>query len=444
MAQDQILFDVTRLVRRAGSATPTGVDRVELTYGRHLLDNYPGQVQYIARWRSRYWQLSTPAFAQFVASRLERWSFGATRVRSSEIERIARFIGLSADEFHGRGSRAAALIPPPRATTPLLQMGMEALLGARGLLSRMISISARKQQSIYVNVSHEGLHQPTTLQRLVARRKLAPIYLVHDLIPIDHPEYVRPGHAERHAARIEAISTTAAATIVNSMQTKRDLLKHVQRYHGNMEDVFVAPLGVDRRFIPQQANDLESEPYFLIIGTIEPRKNHLFMLQVWRALVQKLGKAAPKLVIVGRRGWENENVIDMIERCDQIGDHVIECGRVPDAVLHRLLLGARAVLFPSFAEGYGLPLVEGLSSSVPVICSDLPVFHELGHGVPDYLDPLDGPGWMETIIDYAKPNSPKRQAQMVRLARFKAPTWDRHFSIFDEVVDDVRRKYSIC
>ena len=443
MAQDQILFDATRLVRRSGSATPTGVDRVELTYGRHMLERYPGDVQFIARWRSRYWQLSTPAFAQFIASRLERWSFGAHRIRGSEADRIARFIGVPAEQF-SNGHMAVTTAPAPRPSAPLLQFGMDALLGARGLLSRMISISARRQQAIYVNVSHEGLHQPATLQRLVARRKLAPIYLVHDLIPIDHPEYVRPGYAARHVARIEAISTTAAATIVNSQQTKRDLLKHVERHHGGMDGVFVAPLGVDRRFAPQKVNDLESEPYFLIIGTIEPRKNHLFMLQVWRALVQKLGAAAPKLVIVGRRGWENENVIDMIERCDQISDHVIECGRVPDAVLHRLMIGARGVLFPSFAEGYGLPLVEGLSCSVPVICSDLPVFHELGNDIPEYLDPLDGPGWMEMIMEYAKPNSPRRQAQMARLARFKAPTWDQHFNIFDDVVADVRRKYSIC
>jgi glycosyltransferase involved in cell wall biosynthesis len=443
MAQDQILFDATRLVRRSGSATPTGVDRVELTYGRHMLERYPGDVQFIARWRSRYWQLSTPAFAQFIASRLERWSFGAHRIRGSEADRIARFIGVPAEQF-SNGHMAVTTAPAPRPSAPLLQFGMDALLGARGLLSRMISISARRQQAIYVNVSHEGLHQPATLQRLVSRRKLAPIYLVHDLIPIDHPEYVRPGYAARHVARIEAISTTAAATIVNSQQTKRDLLKHVERHHGGMDGVFVAPLGVDRRFAPQKVNDLESEPYFLIIGTIEPRKNHLFMLQVWRALVQKLGAAAPKLVIVGRRGWENENVIDMIERCDQISDHVIECGRVPDAVLHRLMIGARGVLFPSFAEGYGLPLVEGLSCSVPVICSDLPVFHELGNDIPEYLDPLDGPGWMEMIMEYAKPNSQRRQAQMARLARFKAPTWDKHFNIFDDVVQDVRRKYAIC
>ena len=443
MAQDQILFDVTRLVRRSGSATPTGVDRVELTYSRHMLERYPGDVQFIARWRSRYWQLSTPAFAQFVANRWERWSYGAHRIRSGDAARIAQFIGVPAEQF--AGSQLPPSPPPPqRPSSPLLQLGMDALLGARGLLSRMISISARRQQAIYVNVSHEGLHQPATLQRLVSRRKLAPIYLVHDLIPIDHPEYVRPGHAERHVARIEAISTTAAATIVNSQQTKRDLMKHVQRHHGSMDDVYVAPLGVDHRFAPYKVNDLESEPYFLIIGTIEPRKNHLFMLQVWRALVQKLGAAAPKLVIVGRRGWENENVIDMIERCDQIADHVIECGRVPDAVLHRLLIGARAVLFPSFAEGYGLPLVEGLSCSVPVICSNLPVFHELGSGIPEYLDPLDGPGWMEMIIEYAKTNSPRRQAQMARLARFKAPTWDRHFNIFDDVVADVRRRHGIC
>lgn len=441
MAQERILFDATRLIRRAASATPTGVDRVELTYGRHMLATYGEDVEFIARWQSRYWHLSTPSFSDFVAGRLERWSFGAHRVRRTEVERIARFVGAPVEQFANRSHSTAAV---PSLSRPLYQLGREALLGARGLLSRMISLSARRRQSIYVNVSHEGLHQPATLRRLVNRRKLAPIYLVHDLIPIDHPEYVRPGHAQKHVDRIEAISTTAAATIVNSAQTKRDLLKHVRRHHGDIDKVVVAPLGVDRRFAPQQVNDLSSEPYFLIIGTIEPRKNHLFMLQVWRSLVQRLGAAAPKLVIVGRRGWENENVIDMIERCEQIGDHVLECGRVPDQVLHRLLVGARAVLFPSFAEGYGLPLVEGLSCSVPVICSDLPVFHELGNGVPDYLDPLDGPGWMETIIDYAQPASPRRQAQLARLARFKAPTWDRHFDIFDGVVDDVRKRYDIC
>lgn len=441
MAHERILFDATRLIRRAGSATPTGVDRVELTYGRHMLATYGEEVEFIARWKARCWHLSTPSFADFVANRLERWSFGAHRVRRTEVERIAGFIGAPIEQFGGRGDSPA---PPFRASTPLFRLGMDALLGARGLMSRMISISARRRQAIYVNVSHEGLHQPSTLRRLVSRRKLAPIYLVHDLIPIDHPEYVRPGHAVKHAARIEAISTTAAAAIVNSMQTKQDLLKHVRRHNGDIDKVVVAPLGVDLRFAPQTVNDLQSDPYFLIIGTIEPRKNHLFVLQVWRTLVQWFGAAAPKLVIVGRRGWENENVIDMIERCEQIGDHVIECGRVPDAVLHRLFIGARAVLFPSFAEGYGLPLVEGLSCSVPVICSDLPVFHELGHGIPEYLDPLDGPGWLDMIVDYAQPNSPRREAQMARLARFKAPTWDRHFDIFDEVVEDVRKKYGIC
>ncbi len=120
MAQDQILFDVTRLVRRSGSATPTGVDRVELTYGRHLLERYPGEVQYIARWRSRYWQLSTPAFAQFVASRMERWSFGAHRIRAKDAERIARFIGVSTEQFNA-GSATTALpssTPTPRPSAP--------------------------------------------------------------------------------------------------------------------------------------------------------------------------------------------------------------------------------------------------------------------------------------------------------------------------------------
>ncbi len=101
-----------------------------------------------------------------------------------------------------------------------------------------------------------------------------------------------------------------------------------------------------------------------------------------------------------------------------------------------LLAGARAMLAPSFAEGFGLPLVEALAAGVPVICSDIPVFREIGGGIPDYVDPLDQLGWRDEILDYSLPDSARRAAQLQRLRLWRAPTWPEHFRIVESALDE--------
>ncbi len=145
-------------------------------------------------------------------------------------------------------------------------------------------------------------------------------------------------------------------------------------------------------------------------------------------------------MIIGRRGWENENAIDLIERCAAIREHVLECGSVPDFMLQRLIRGAAAVLFPSFAEGYGMPVVEALALGVPVIASDLEVFREIGQNIPEFLNPLDGPSWIRLIEDYAEPDSQRRASQLERLRTFSGPTWEEHFQVFERALDRVRAK----
>jgi glycosyltransferase involved in cell wall biosynthesis len=144
----------------------------------------------------------------------------------------------------------------------------------------------------------------------------------------------------------------------------------------------------------------------------------------------------PKLILVGRRGWEIENVIDMLERCPALKGAVEEYNDLPDHRLALLLRDARALLLPSFAEGYGLPLAEALAAGVPAICSDIPCFREVGGEVPEYLDPLDAIAWMEAIRDYTGAASPRRKAQLGRLATWHAPGWAEHFAVVDRLLEE--------
>src|SRR5205823_1024035 len=198
--------------------------------------------------------------------------------------------------------------------------------------------------------------------------------------------------------------------------------------------VLVAPFGTELPPpIAAPAPPLE-RPYFVYVSTIEARKNHLLLLNLWRRLAAELGNAAPQLILIGQRGWETENVVDMLDRCPALRGAVIEHNVLPDSEMVRLLQGARALLLPSFAEGFGFPVIEALALGVPVLCSDIPALRETGGAVPEYLDPLDGPGWRAAILDYAALDSPRRAAQLERLHGWRPPTWHEHFANVDRLI----------
>ena len=184
----------------------------------------------------------------------------------------------------------------------------------------------------------------------------------------------------------------------------------------------VAPLGIDARGRAAAAHD-----GFVVLGTIEPRKNHALLLDVWG----RLGADAPTLHIIGRRGWMNE---DVFARLDRFPRGVIEQGALSDERTAELIAGARALLFPSFAEGYGLPLGEALAMRCPVIASDLRALKEVGGVVPEWLPPDDAAAWEAMAQDYARHGSERRAAQINRMQDWRAPTWAAHFEAAERVM----------
>jgi glycosyltransferase involved in cell wall biosynthesis len=198
---------------------------------------------------------------------------------------------------------------------------------------------------------------------------------------------------------------------------------------GRVPPIVVAPLGVHApAALDRVAVAPSGTPYFVVLSTIEPKKNHLMLLDIWRRLAAD-APAPPRLVLVGQRGWMTE-AIDAALRRDDFPAHLVdERNGLSDKAVGDLLRGARALLAPSLAEGFGLPVAEALALGVPVVCSDLAAHRFVGGAAPDYLAANDPDAWRLAIVDYAGEDSARRRAQLARMADWTAPSWAAHFDL---------------
>jgi glycosyltransferase involved in cell wall biosynthesis len=400
-----IVLDISRLLSRARRVTPTGIDRVELAYAEHLIAGSASLFFAALNPWGGLGLLPRPAADDYVAAIAAVWRGAATS--PSHRRRVLRL------------ARRLRLEPLRR--------------GPRALHAQL---PAAVDQPVYLLVSHHHLERRWLISGLRRRGRAGFVCLIHDLIPMEFPEYARPGQDLRHRRRIENAASHADAVIVGSVATRDALQPHLDR-GGHTPSVLVSPFGIDPPEVTADGPPLPEAPYFVCVGTIEPRKNHLLLLNLWRRLAEERGPRAPRLVLVGQRGWDTGDVIDMLDRCPALRGIVIERAHVPDAEMTRLVKGSRALLLPSFAEGFGFPMVEALGVGVPALCSDLAALRENGGDVPEYLDPLDSRGWRDAILDYSSDTSPRREAQISRLAGWKTTGWQDHFAAVDALIAQI-------
>ena len=376
-----MLLDITRLLRRAlRGEQPTGIDRVSLAY--------------LAHWEHRARALVRLGGLWFTPdARGSSWLFAALR-EAAPAPSLRRTLARS--------------LPRHRAVS-------------RG--------------STLCNASLSGFDN-SAYARAVRQRGLRALYCLYDLIPLTHPEFCRAGAQDAWRQRLQVMCASASGLIVNTEAVRRDLVAYAAGAGLVLPPIAVIPLGVSPLPLPASESPLD-QPYFVTIGTIEARKNHLLLLHAWRRLCDtRPMDEVPRLVIIGQRGWECEQVLDQLDRSPALRDTVIELGTCDDAALSTWLRHARALLFPSFAEGFGLPLIESMAMGTPAIVSDLEVFREVAGSVPEFLDPLDGPAWRQAVLDHSRPDSPRRADQLERMRGFRPPTWADHFASVDAALRD--------
>lgn len=381
-----VAFDLAQLFVGMEREVPRGIDRVDLAYARHFLEQWKGDCVTILptpwgiRWFDRERSLRAVAFIE------DFW--GETEERQDD------------PAFHWTKSKLRGEQPDDlslRARSPWSRWasGFGKFAMQQGVaLGR--PVRSLPNRAIYLNTGQVTLGFPQLFNWLDDRKDVESVIMLHDVIPIENPEYCRPFATELHRRALATTARYAARIIVTTEAAGRSIRRELVR-----EDIpmMAAPLPVSLPFLMPAVPDpdIRDIPYFVVCGKIDPRKNHLMLLNVWRELVSIEGEKAPKLVLTGSRAETNSAVIDLLERCEGIKDHVVEVVGLSTPALRQLLAGARALLMPSFAEGFGLPIVEALALGTPVIASDLPSHREAGGDRALYIDAIDGIGWLSAI-----------------------------------------------
>jgi glycosyltransferase involved in cell wall biosynthesis len=386
-----VIYDMTRLVTRVTTDTPNGIDRVDLALAKHFAFRPGGQMQALIVTLAGP-RLVPASVARAIVQGIEGWwqeSDGAQgRILYEQV--VARLT----DAESGTG----------RIVRPAVGRWSAALSAIWNYGLRVGRSPARTapRGAAYINASNFPREYGWHVRWLRTRPDITPVFFIHDLLPIEWPQYFWAREPERHRRRLEHIHALRGRVIVASA-TVAAKVKSYFACGGYAIPILQAALPVAPVFhAPAQPDPrLAARPYFIVCGSIEPRKNHVLLLHIWRQLVQELGDRAPALVVAGKRGWNSESAVDLLERSRAISRHVIEVAGLPTPALKRLMDSAWAVLAPSLAEGFGLPVAESIAAGVLVIAADIAPFRERPAPALTLIDPLDGLGWLEAIREIA-------------------------------------------
>lgn len=277
------------------------------------------------------------------------------------------------------------------------------------------------------------VHMPADLYHAtdyrIVRMDCPVVATLHDALPIKYPEWCNP----RLRGLKNWLQRKAAAKADHVIALSHFAIAELVECFGVDERrVSVVPCGVDDDWLDTPdpaavqatlaAHSLRPG-YFLFVGTLQPRKNILRLIDAWHMLPKQM-REERALVIVGARGWRCEELVARIDAERAAGENLVWLDKVTDhQALRHLYAGAGVFVFPSLYEGFGIPVVEAFASRVPVVASNASSLPEVTQGAALEVDPLDAGQMAEAMRTLVQDEGERARCIAAGRARAEQLTW---------------------
>jgi len=411
---------------------PVGVVRVEREFAKNLRNQLPGM-----------------RFCRFDANTSMR-----ILMRDSEVDLV---LGdswcaqtVEPERVSARTELASRLTAAARHVLPrALFQGAKMLLG--GLGHETTDPKGRAQASganvpaappglsvgdVFVSVGADWDHLPPEQVRAIKQETGCKVVLAcYDTIVVDFPEYsISDEFASRLREHLLGLGTNADLVVTISESTKRDVLRlwDKERTDSPVCAVSAVPLasalppvgGAD----PSRSARLEEfrrgGPYVIYVSTLEARKNHRLLFNLWREFHAAFRGEVPRLLLVGARGWGVDDLLAELARSQAGRDGYIQFwSDVDDELLQSLYAGCEFGVFPSFYEGWGLAAAELLAFGKTCVVSTGSSLQEATQNLCPSYHPCDHLGWRDEILRLSRDQAYRLQHERAIASSFRPRTW---------------------
>ena len=259
---------------------------------------------------------------------------------------------------------------------------------------------------------------------------------IYDIIPLDFPEYTDEKMLVDFIVYVAAILKNADVVLTETKSGVHSILNLCNQLGIENPKCISTWLGSDS--INVAAKSVKSEKianvlnkrYILMVGTLEPRKNHKLVLD---AFDKKLFDEGLDLVFVGREGWNNDEFIDRVYKHPELGKKFHYFKGLSDDEVQKLYMNAYLLAFPSYAEGFGLPIIEAYQNGLPVIGANIDVTREVAGDIGVFFEQDNANDFIdkvESLVD----NVEKYDKLKKQVSMFQNTTWQEMVAKIEEVL----------
>jgi len=265
------------------------------------------------------------------------------------------------------------------------------------------------------------------------------VLTIHDLSAFLYPKTHEAAHVRRSRRRVPLMARTATLIVTPSESVKREVVEHLHVAPEKIIAVPEAARAIFRPLPPEQTVETRKrlgveDEFLLFVGTIEPRKNLIVLLNAYRLLLNAT-TLRPQLVISGKKGWLTDKLFVSVRELG-IEERVRFTGYLSDSDLCALYSSCRIFIYPSIYEGFGLPLLEAMACGAPVIASSVPSIIEVVDGAACLVAPASVDELAQKITALLGDQTERRRLSEAGLERARQFSWEQTARLMLEVYQE--------